>query len=110
MTRITRSLLIVSFIFTCVASAQAKTLVNVDDDGVALQGYDPVAYFTDDKPVKGDARIIAKHDGAVYRFASDEHRQTFLQEPDKYAPQFGGYCTYGVSRDALVPISVDAFQ
>ena len=102
-----RRLLFCALVLTITSSAFAdKRLLNLDDDGIALQGYDPIGYFTEGKPVQGDARIIAKHDGAVYRFASEQNRQTFLADPDKYAPQFGGYCAYGVSRDALAPISV----
>jgi YHS domain-containing protein len=92
------------------AFAQTKTLLNLDDSGVAIQGYDPVAFFTDNKPVKGDPRILCKRDGAIYFFASKEHKELFVTEPAKYEPVFGGYCAYGVSRNKLVEIDVDAFQ
>ena len=92
------------------AFAQTKTLLNLDKSGVAIQGYDPVAFFTDHKPVKGDAKFLVKHDGAVYFFASKEHRDLFKADPAKYTPEFGGYCAYGVSRNKLVEIDVDAFQ
>ena len=92
------------------ALAQTKTLLNLDDSGVAIQGYDPVAYFTDNKPVKGDPQILAKRDGAIYFFASKEHKELFLKDPMKYEPVFGGYCAYGVSRNKLVEIDVNAFQ
>jgi YHS domain-containing protein len=90
--------------------AQDKTLLNLDKTGVAIQGYDPVAFFTDNKPVKGDPKFLTKRDGAIYFFASKEHKDLFLQTPAKYEPQFGGYCAYGVSRSRLVEIDVDAFQ
>jgi len=90
--------------------AQTKTLLNLDKVGVAIQGYDPVAFFTDGKPVKGSDQFISKHGGAVYKFASAEHKAQFDQQPAKYAPEFGGYCAYGVSRNKLVEIDVDAFQ
>jgi len=64
---------------------------------LALHGYDPVAYFEDGAPRRGVARFSAKHEGAVYRFASRENLETFEREPAKYAPQFGGFCAYGVS-------------
>ena len=92
------------------ASAQTKTLRHLDDSGVAIQGYDPVAFFTDGKPVKGKPEFVAKQDGATYRFASTEHRDLFLKEPAKYEPQFGGYCAYGVSRNKLAPVDIEAFQ
>lgn len=92
------------------AFAQTKTLLNLDKTGVAIQGYDPVAFFTDSKPVKGKAEFVARHGGATYFFASKEHRDAFKAEPAKYEPEFGGYCAYGVSRGKLVEIDVDAFQ
>jgi len=90
--------------------AQTKNLLNLDSSGIAIQGYDPVAFFSDNKPVKGNAAFVAKRDGAVYLFASKEHREMFVKEPMKYEPCFGGYCAYGVSRNKLVEIDVDAFQ
>jgi YHS domain-containing protein len=92
------------------AAAQNKILVNTDPSGVAIQGYDPVAFFTDHQPVKGDPKFVVKRDGAIYFFASKEHKELFTQDPAKYEPCFGGYCAYGVSRDKLVEIDVDAFQ
>jgi len=92
------------------AQTATKTLVNVDDAGVALQGYDPVAFFTDGKPVKGDRSFPARHGGAIYFFASKANRDLFKAHPEKYEPAFGGYCAYGVSRKKLVEIDVDAFQ
>jgi hypothetical protein len=53
---------------------------------------------------------VAKHDGATYLFASREHHDLFAKEPAKYEPQFGGYCAYGVSRNKLAPVEVEAFQ
>lgn len=91
-------------------AAQTKTLLNLDKTGVAIQGYDPVAFFTDGKPVKGKPEFPARHNGALYYFASKEHRDLFKADPVKYEPAFGGYCAYGVSRNKLVEIDVDAFQ
>src|SRR5262245_52438474 len=92
------------------AFAQSKALLNLDKTGVAIQGYDPVAFFTGNKPVKGKPEFIARHGGATYFFATKEHRDVFKAEPTKYEPEFGGYCAYGVSRGKLVEIDVDAFQ
>jgi len=91
-------------------SSSGIILVNKNKDGVALQGYDPVAYFTDNKPVKGNPQIKASYDGATYYFASTEHRATFQAEPAKYAPAFGGYCGYAASINRLSPISPEWFQ
>ena len=90
--------------------AQIKTLLNLDQSGVAIQGYDPVAFFTDHKPVKGDPKFVSKRDGAIYFFASKEHKLLFNADPAKYEPVYGGFCAYGVSRNRLVDIDVNAFQ
>jgi YHS domain-containing protein len=65
---------------------------------VVLKGYDPVAYFTEGKPVKGDPRYAYDWDEGRYHFASAKHRDMFAGNPEKYAPQFGGYCTGSMSR------------
>ena len=104
------SLLLLTLELALPAFAQTKTLLNLDKTGVAIQGYDPVAFFTDHKPVKGRAEFTSKHDGATYLFSSKEHKDLFDKEPAKYEPVFGGYCAYGVSRNKLVEIDVDAFQ
>jgi len=64
---------------------------------VAIQGYDPVAYFTDGRPVKGSAAFSFPFDEAVYYFASAEHQKMFAANPDRYAPQFSGYCAAALS-------------
>ena len=65
---------------------------------VALRGYDPVAYFTDNHPVKGSAEFSASFDGTTYWFKNAEHKALFVADPDHYAPRFNGYCTMQVSR------------
>lgn len=92
------------------ALAQTKTLLNLDRAGVAIQGYDPVAFFTEGKPVKGSNQFVSRHGGAIYQFDSAEHKAAFDKDPAKYEPAFGGYCAYGVSRNKLVKVDVDAFQ
>ena len=67
-------------------------------DNIAVQGYDPVAYFKDGKPVKGTKDFTATHDGAEFRFASAANRDAFKKDPAKYAPQYGGYCAWAVSQ------------
>lgn len=81
------------------ASDEVNTVPGLTVSGapLALHGYDPVAYFKDGKPVVGDGRISAAHNGAAYYFANEENRTAFKAAPDKYVPQFGGYCAYGVS-------------
>lgn len=70
--------------------------VNVDTAGVALHGYDPVAYFTLKKPTLGKAMYAHSFEGATYRFSSQEHLEKFKANPAMYAPQFGGFCAMGV--------------
>ena len=65
--------------------------------GVAVAGYDPVAYFTEKKPVQGKADITLEHDGATWRFASAANRDAFKTNPAKYQPQYGGYCAWAVA-------------
>jgi YHS domain-containing protein len=91
-------------------ASQQKILVNRDKDGLALQGYDPVAYFTDNKPLKGDAKYRTTHGGATYQFASAEHKTMFDADPARYEPAFGGYCGYAASINKVSPISVEYFQ
>lgn len=91
-------------------AADTKTLLNLDKAGLAIQGYDPVAFFTDSKPMKGRMEWVYRYHGATYQFATKAHRDEFKNDPAKYEPQFGGYCAYGVSRNKLVEIDVEAFQ
>ena len=62
--------------------------------GVAVGGYDPVAYFTEHKPVPGRGDILYSWKGVTWRFASKANRAAFMANPEKYAPQYGGYCAY----------------
>jgi YHS domain-containing protein len=77
--------------------------------GLAIKGYDPVAYFTDKKPVEGKPEFAYDWMGAKWLFASAEHRDAFAKEPAKYAPQYGGYCAYGVSQGYAVKIEPDVW-
>src|SRR5271166_1754678 len=87
-----------------------KVLVLKSRDGVAVQGYDPVAYFTDNKAVKGTSKFRSEYEGAKYCFASAEHKALFDANPAKYAPTYGGYCGYAASIDRLSPVSPEWFQ
>jgi len=64
---------------------------------LAVHGYDPVAYFTQGAPVLGSDAITVVHEGAAYRFASEAHKRLFEAGPERYLPQFGGYCAYGTA-------------
>ena len=97
-------------IFFLALTSFAKDALNVDEHGLALQGYDPVGYFTDGKAVKGSADLTAAYQGGTYQFASADHKALFEKEPAKYAPQFGGFCGYAASINKLVPIMPEFFQ
>lgn len=75
--------------------------------GKAIRGYDPVAYFTQRKPVKGSAKYTHKWKGATWYFSSARHRNMFKRNPTRYAPQYGGYCAYGIAQGYVVKIEVD---
>ena len=85
-------------------------LVNLNDKGVIIEGYDPVSYFTDNKPVKGSEQFSAKYEGAAYWFASSEHAEMFKKDPQKYAPQYGAFCGYAVSIGKLRPVDPTIYQ
>lgn len=85
-------------------------LVNVNDKGVTIEGYDPVAYFTDGKALKGNVQYAAQYNGATYWFASAEHRELFTKDPQKYAPQYGAFCGYAVSIGKLRPVDPAIYQ
>src|SRR5437016_9928131 len=87
-----------------------KVLVLKNKDGAAILGYDAVAYFTENKPLKGDPRFQSEYEGAKYYFASSEHKALFDANPAKYAPAYGGYCGYAASIDRLSPSSPDGLQ
>jgi len=75
----------------------------------AINGYDTVAYFTVGKPVKGQDKLVTDWMGAKWKFSSQAHLDLFKADPEKYAPQYGGYCAFGVSRGYLVKVEPDQF-
>jgi YHS domain-containing protein len=97
-------ILAVVFILACAAPlaahAASPQIFTGLVKGIAVGGYDPVAYFTDHKPVPGKADITFSWKGATWRFASAQNRDAFKAAPEKYAPQYGGYCAYAVSQGA----------
>ena len=87
-----------------------RVLVNRDRDGLAVQGYDVVAYFTESRAVKGDPRYREEHGGATYQFASADNQALFEADPQKYVPQFGGYCAYAASINKVSPIDPEFWE
>jgi len=80
------------------ASFAADIDVNANGNDVAIQGYDPVAYFTEETPTKGSASYTATYKNAIYHFSSEQNRDLFRASPTKYAPQYGGFCAFGVTK------------
>ncbi len=68
------------------------------DEG-AIDGYDPVAYFSEGVAMPGSSQFIAEHEGVIWRFRSAQNKRLFLNQPDKYMPQYGGFCAYARSED-----------
>ena len=102
-------------VFTAITESSAQTAPgknfnNLNDKGVILDGYDAVGFFTDNKPVQGDEKFQTAYQGATYYFATQEHLDLFKSNPDKYKPQFGGWCAYAVSLGRIAPIDVNNFS
>lgn len=75
---------------------KSTATVNKNSDGLALKGYDAVAYFNENLPREGKAEFTTEFNGAKWQFASAANRDAFAKEPAKYAPQYGGYCAWAV--------------
>jgi len=83
------------------AKVSESAKVNLDGNGVILKGYDAVGYFEQGKPIKGNSAFKSTYQGATYLFASASDKAEFDKDPAKYAPQYGGFCAYGVLKGAL---------
>ena len=103
------ALALVGLAFAPLALAGLNHSIGVDENGVILSGYDAVAYFTQDKAVKGSPDITASYKGAIYRFSTKGNRDMFVKDPAKYAPQFGGWCAYGVALGKKFNVDGKAF-
>jgi YHS domain-containing protein len=77
------------------------------EHGLAIKGYDPVSYFTTRKPTPGLAQYSTTYKGATYRFVSAENRDRFIASPEKFVPQYGGYCAYAISLNKIADIDPD---
>ena len=92
-------------------AAYAGELINVcGASPVAISGYDTVAFFTDSKAVNGSPFISTEHQGVTYFFATEQHKKLFTENPAKYAPQFGGFCAFGVGIEKLLPVDISTWQ
>ncbi len=97
---------LVLLVLTISASAQSEVFATQEG---AINGYDPVAYFTESKPIIGNKEISLIWKEEIWYFSSTENRDTFKANPEKYEPQFGGYCAYGMSRGYKAKTDADAW-
>ena len=100
--------------FLCVALitvsvVQAQKAEVFSPSGKAINGYDPVAYFKDGEPVKGNEKISYQWNGANWYFSSTQNLDSFKSNPKKFAPQYGGYCAYGMSQGHKASTEPDAW-
>ncbi|MEM7208206.1 MAG: YHS domain-containing (seleno)protein [Pseudomonadota bacterium] len=91
------------------ASALAGKGLTHNQGGIAIDGYDPVAYFTQSDAVEGDASITHDWQGATWQFSSSENRDLFAANPEAYAPQYGGYCAFAASNGYIAPTDANAW-
>ncbi len=111
-------LLALIFTFSCAQAFAAEPINTLEKSGlfsykpsgVAIRGTDTVAYFTQGKVVAGTDQFTTLWQGASWKFSSQEHLDLFVAEPEKYAPQYGGYCAYGVAKGSLVKIEPENWK
>lgn len=105
MHKLLTGLLVLLFLTPALAT---EPLVFTTDEG-AIRGYDPVAYFTVAKPIRGSDQFTTRWQGATFKFSSAANLELFEAEPAAYAPQYGGYCAYAVSKGATAGTVPDAW-
>lgn len=101
--------LIAAFVILATAQVKAQKEEVFVSHSQALRGFDPVAYFTEGKPVKGMEKYSFQWKNATWLFSSKENLDAFSQDPGKYAPQYGGYCAYGMSEGHKAPTDPNAW-
>jgi len=111
MKRGTQLLIIVGLITIMMETKAQSKWTYVNDDNVALAGYDVVNYFTDHAALEGSSAHAVKHDGVTYYFASEEHKNMFNANQDKFLPAYGGYCAFAMGmKNATVPSNPDTYK
>lgn len=86
-------------------------VINADPHGkIALQAYDPVAFHTEGKAIKGNPAILAECCGYKFAFSSEENKAAFEEQSEKYLPAYGGYCAFGISIGVLFPVEIDTWE
>jgi len=92
------------------AAAAVAPALAADGPRLAISGHDPVAYFTQGRPVAGSPAHAVEHEGAVYHFASAANRDAFVADPARYAPQYGGYCAFGAAMGRKFEVDPNAWR
>ena len=93
------------------AGAIRKKHFNLSKSGLAIDGYDPVAYFKINKAVEGKKEFAVNYQGAIYYFSSAENKETFIKNPSAYEPQYGGWCAYAMGKNGeKVNIDPETFK
>jgi YHS domain-containing protein len=92
-----------------IAISSAADRINTDESGIAIKGYDTVAYFVDGKPLRGSAEFWHKWQGAKWLFVSEKHRDLFAREPNRYAPRYGGYCAGAMALGRIGTVDPEAW-
>lgn len=108
-TKILLSLFITMIWATSCINAQDKQAYNIDNSGIALQGYSPVSYLDLGLAQKGNKAYKSVYDNVSYYFTSKEQKSTFDKNPQKYLPQFGGYCAFGMYAGAKFRVDPNKF-
>jgi YHS domain-containing protein len=108
--RTARAFAIVAVIGLAAGCASNRVISDGPHANLMLKGFDPVAYFTDGKPVPGKMEIAAQHEGLDYRFTSEEHKKLFLADPQHYVPQYGGFCAQGIAYAVMFGGEAEKFQ
>lgn len=103
-------LMMLIFLSSALQAGAGGQRVNRARNGLAIDGYDPVAYFVESRPVRGLADFEYEWNGARYRFATAANRERFAQEPARYLPQYGGFCAFAVSRGYTADIDPEAWS
>lgn len=104
-----RTALFMAFALLAASAARGGEMVNKDDRDIAIGGYDPVAYHTLATPTPGDPEIRHSWHDAVWQFASVEHRDLFIADPERYAPRFGGFCAGAMAFGRVGSIDPETF-
>ena len=108
--RIARACMLLALLGIAAGCASNRVISDGPHANLMLRGYDPVAYFTDGKPLPGKVEIAVQHEGLDYRFTSEEHRKMFLANPQRYVPKYGGFCAQGIAYAVMFGGEAEKFQ